>query len=207
VSFHRIGRTDGTLLCTSERGLAIWYVSDDSGQTWREINQWWSLPVPSQAGMGEPGVVELLDGTLWSWARTDVGCQYACTSHDDGETWSPPLPTRLFGPLSPASIKRIPGSNDLLSLFASHYGTIPFPRGLRTPFVAAISSDGGKTWPVQKVIEDDPDGCYCYTAIEFVGDAVLLGYVAGSPELNLLGRTRIRKIKLADLRGTLNQKF
>jgi hypothetical protein len=66
--------------------------------------------------------------------------------------------------------------------------------------VAAISPDGGKTWPIRKVIEDDPDGCYCYTAIEFVGDGVLLGYVAGSPELNLLGRTRIRKIKLADLR-------
>src|SRR5664280_1043423 len=50
---------------------------------------------------------------------------------------------------------------------ADHSGAFPFPRGKRTPLVAAISSDGGSTWPLRKVLEDDPNGRYCYTAIHF----------------------------------------
>lgn len=200
ASFHRVGAIDGSLHCITERGIVLWYVSDDGGETWQECLQWWSLPVPSKSGMQEPGVVELEDGVLLSWARTDVGCQYACSSYDGGDNWATPVPTRLFGPLGPASIKRIPGSKELLALYAAHYGTVPFPEGLRTPYVAAISFDGGKTWPKQTVLEADPGGCFCYTAIEFSGDNVLLGYVAGSLELNLLGRTRIRKLSLAKLR-------
>ena len=53
-------------------------------------------------------------------------------------------------------------------------------RGKRTPLNVAISKDDGKTWQNVKAIEDDPDGWYCYTAIEFVGDHVLLGHCAGN---------------------------
>ena len=42
--------------------------------------------------------------------------------------------------------------------------------------MAAISSDGGNTWPARKLLEDDPNGVYCYTAMHFVDNAVLLGY-------------------------------
>lgn len=201
ASFHRQGKIDGSLHRITERGLVLWYVSDDNCQTWRECPDWGTVSIPSLTGVQEPGVVELANGTIWSWARTDLGCQYACSSYDGGDTWSTVMPTRLFGPVSPASIKRLPGSDKLLAFYATHYGTVPFPNGLRTPFLAAISSDGGKTWPDQTVIEDDPEGCYCYTAIEFVGDHVLIGYVAGSLELNLLGRSRIRRLPLSDLKG------
>ncbi|NOX67296.1 MAG: hypothetical protein GXO85_16235, partial [Chlorobi bacterium] len=34
-------------------------------------------------------------------------------------------------------------------------------------------------WEKVKTIESDPNGWYCYTAIEFVGDHVLLGHCAG----------------------------
>jgi hypothetical protein len=32
------------------------------------------------------------------------------------------------------------------------------------------------------VLEDDPEGFFCYTAISFVGDDVLLGYMAAERE-------------------------
>ena len=38
---------------------------------------------------------------------------------------------------------------------------------------------------------DDPQGWYCYTAVEFVGDRVLLGLNAGGGSLATLSRTQI----------------
>lgn len=77
------------------RAIAIWYYSDDEGVTGKETETWWTLPMASIAGMQEPCVVELADGSLFSWARTDQGAQWACRSHDGGRTWSPPAATTL----------------------------------------------------------------------------------------------------------------
>jgi hypothetical protein len=46
----------------------------------------------------------------------------------------------------------------------------------RTPLNVAISKDEGKTWEHIKLIEDDPKGVYCYTAIHFTGNYVLLAF-------------------------------
>ena len=46
----------------------------------------------------------------------------------------------------------------------------------RTPLRVAISQDDGVTWLAPRTLEEDPQGWYCYTAIEFVGDDVVLGY-------------------------------
>jgi len=78
---------------------------------------------------------------------------------------------------------------------------VPFPKGKRSPLVAAISKDGGRTWPFRTRLEDDPNGWYCYTAIHFVGDAVLLAYCAGDNKIGGLNRLRIRRIALAALRS------
>ena len=56
----------------------------------------------------EPGVVELRDGRLMMYCRSNGGSQYVSHSQDGGETWSPLGPSRIISPLSPASIKRIP---------------------------------------------------------------------------------------------------
>jgi sialidase-1 len=184
LAFHR-GRQsvdDGTD-STDPRAIDLWYYSDDEGATWTESRTWWSLPVVTEAGLQEPGVVELADGSIFSWARTDQGCQYECRSHDAGETWTAPQPTQLRSPVSPASIKRLPGSGDLLAVFNDYSGQFPFTASGRiysgrTPLVAAVSSDGGVTWRTCKILESDPQRDYCYTAIHFVGDAVLLAYMA-----------------------------
>ncbi len=176
------------------RGIAVWCLSDDEGKTWREADDWWALPVRSTSGFQEPGVVELADGTLFSWARTDQGAQFGCTSIDEGVPWTLLQKTELASPNSPTSIKRLPGSSDLLAIFNDHSGKFEFPKGKRSPLVAAISSDGGKTWPRRKLIESDPTGWYCYTAIHFTAAAVLLAYCAGDPKIGHLNRTRIRRV-------------
>jgi hypothetical protein len=40
----------------------------------------------------------------------------------------------------------------------------------------AISKDEGKSWENMKILEDNPGGTFCYTAIHFAGKNVLLGY-------------------------------
>ena len=111
------------------------------------------------------------------------------------------MPGEMKSPTSPASIKRLPGSNDLLAVWNDHGGQFPMVKGRRTPLVAAISADGGKTWPRRKLLEGDADGWYCYTAIHFVEGAVLLAYCAGDSHIGGLNRLRIRRIGLDWLRA------
>ncbi|MBI3880464.1 MAG: exo-alpha-sialidase [Verrucomicrobia bacterium] len=197
VAFHR-SRTGDPKSSRSfdARGIAMWYLSDDEGATWRESGSWWAAPLACSSGLQEPGVVELADGKLFTWVRTSLGAQYGFNSADGGKTWSAPEPTEMKSPTSPASLKRLPNSPDLLAIFNDHSGQFPFPKGKRTPLVAAISTDGGQTWPHRKLIEDDPDGWYCYTAIHFVDDAVLLAYCAGDSKIGGLNRLRIRRVSL-----------
>ncbi len=197
LAFHRSRGTDpDSSKSWDARAITMWIFSDDEGATWKEASSWWAMPVRSGSGLQEPGVVELADGSLFSWSRTDQGAQYGFTSTDGGNTWTAPAATELQSPNGPASIKRLPGSNDLLALFNDHSGRFPFPPKKRNPYVAAMSSDGGKTWPVRKLVESDPDGLYHYTAIHFTKDALLLGYCAGDSKVGALNRLRIRRIPL-----------
>jgi hypothetical protein len=204
LAFHRPTLRKGELTADG-RAIAIWYLSDDNGRNWRESDYWWALPEPdTSSGLQEPGVVELADGSLFSFARTNTGVQYGFRSTDGGKTFSPPERTSLASPVSPAGIKRIPGSSDLLAVYNDHSGRFPFTPKRRTPLVAAISRDGGKTWPLAKVIEGDPDGHFCYTAIHFTGKHVLLAYCAGSlTDKNRYGLNphRIRRVSLDWLYG------
>ena len=82
-------------------------------------------------------------------------------------------------------------------MWNDHSGQFPTVAGKRTPLVAAISSDSGRTWPRRKLLEGNPDGGYCYTAIHFVKGAVLLAYCAGDySHIGPLNRLRMRRIDL-----------
>jgi sialidase-1 len=75
-----------------------------------------------------------------------------------------------------------------------HSGVHPYPAGRRTPLCIAISKDEGKTWRQSAIIEGNPDGWYCYTAITFVKDRVLLAYCAGDKSVGGLNRLKIAAI-------------
>ena len=162
-------------------------LSDDGGKTWRR-NKGGPADGAEAAGkrviLQEPGAVELKDGRVMLFIRTDQGCQYLAFSKDGGETWSKPQPSQLFSPKSPASIKRIPSTGDLLLVWNDHtdipltFSLHGLPQGTRVPLSTALSKDDGKTWQNVKRLEGNPAGWYCYIAIEFAGDAVLLGYCA-----------------------------
>ena len=164
-------------------GHVMCYLSDNDGKTWRR-SETVLLPPTTADGrriqLQEPGVVELKDGKLLMFIRADGGSQYFSYSSDGGNTWSEACPSSIRSPLSPATIKRIPKTGDLLLVWNNNYEPEDKGSGKRTPFNVAISKDEGKTWQNMKVLEDDPDGWYCYTAVEFVGNRVLLGHCAGN---------------------------
>lgn len=164
------------------RGIMVCYLSDDDGKTWRrgKGTQDGTMWNDTRIVLQEPGVVELRDGSLLMFCRTNVGCQFFTLSRDGGETWSQPLASPLSSPLGPASIERIPSTGDLLCVWNDHHD-MPRDSKLmddRTPLRAAISKDDGVTWLPAKTLEADEQGWYCYTAIEFIGDDVVLGYCA-----------------------------
>ena len=201
VAFHRnCGAAPGAERHDT-RGILMWYLSDDDGATWREAETWWASSRHNRAGLQEPGVIQLMDGTLFSWARTHLGYQYACRSGDDGVTWSAPERTRFRSPCSPLSMKRISATGQLLAVWNDHSGALlPAPASIdvqaRTPLVAAVSPDEGVTWFDGKLLEDSPDHGFCYTAIHFVEDAVLLAYCAGRSDTGILNSLRLKRVPL-----------
>jgi sialidase-1 len=188
VAWHR-----GPGTAWDAAGVIMCYLSDDNGKTWRRSKDTFKGYAPDgrRITVQEPGVVELKDKRLMMYMRTDAGSQYLCHSQDGGETWSKPEPSSLASPLSPASIERIPWTGELLCVWNDHSGVHPYPTGRRTPLCMAISKDEGKTWSKSKIVEDNPDGWYCYTAITFVKDRVLLAYCAGDRKIGGLNRLKI----------------
>jgi len=176
----------------SGHGVVSCFLSDDKGSTWRQSRSQLTGKTPKgHVVLQEPGVVELKDGRLLMFMRTNAGCQYRSFSKDGGESWSPAEPSNIISPVSPASIERIPTTGELLLVWNDHRDVEPACRGKRTPFTAAISRDEGETWEKVRTLEDDPGGWYCYTAVEFVGDRVVLGHCAGRQATGGLNLTQI----------------
>ncbi|MBI2422029.1 MAG: exo-alpha-sialidase [Candidatus Hydrogenedentes bacterium] len=183
-----------------ERAEALCLLSDDRGATWRISQSRLEAPAEIRSGLQEPGVVQLKDGSLLMLCRTSGGCQYVSRSADGGETWSSAAPTGLASPVSPATVQRIPSTGDLLLLWNDHTALPLEQRDKRTPLTAALSKDEGKTWRVVKTLEDLASGWYCYSAVHFTEDAVLLGYCAGDRTTgNGLDTTKVARLPVSGL--------
>ncbi len=174
-------------------GIISCHYSDDNGKTWKQSST-------SQQGkkviFQEPGIVELKDGRLMMFCRASGGFQQVCYSEDQGDTWSPFKASNIASPVSPATIERIPQTGDLILVWNNHENIAPELRGRRTPYNVALSRDEGKTWEHIKTLENDPNGWYCYTALTFIGDHVLLGHCAGDRRTGGLNLTQITRFSL-----------
>lgn len=169
------------------------YYSDDNGTTWKAGAE---VPNTTKIITQEPGVIELKDGRILMFIRASEGFQQYSYSKDQGETWSHIEQSTIHSPLSPASIVRIPSTGHLFMVWNNNKTSDKaWHGGVRTPLTIATSKDEGKTWENIKNIETDPDGWYCYTAIHFTKNDVLLGYCAGSQSkkthLSVLNVSRI----------------
>jgi hypothetical protein len=199
--------------------LIFAYLSDDEGQHWYEsVNA--NYPYFANGhGLQEPGAVALKNGKLWMWARASAAglpekyaSQWVMSSSDEGMHWSEAKPSPFLSPCSPMSVKRIPTTGPLLAVWNDHSGRFPVPARqaewgqkkswMRTPLIAAISTNEGRTWQHHRIIEDAPDLGYCYTAIHFAGDAVLLAYCAGGATSKLpLDTLRVRRLTVDEFYG------
>ncbi|MCO8121070.1 exo-alpha-sialidase [Stieleria sp. TO1_6] len=180
------------------KGQITCYLSDDGGLNWHRsaTTQRATDADGNRIAAQEPGVVELQDGRVMLWCRSDSGQQLRCESSDGGQHWTSLQPMGIASPNSPASIQRIPGSNDLLLVWNDHSELPVSERTLRTPLTTAISHDEGVTWENVKVLYDDPDGWYCYTAIAFANDHVLLAHCAGQGRSAGLNTTQITRLPI-----------
>lgn len=166
----------------------LWcYFSDDNGRTWKSSQE---VPNSGNIVTQEPGLIELKNGEILMFIRTNAGAQYLSRSKDKGITWSPIERSNITSPTSPASIARIPSTGDLLLVWNNTVNE------KRTPLNIAVSKDDGRTWKNIKTLENDPNRGYCYIAIHFVGKDVLLSYCAGSQSKGILTQTDIKRLSL-----------
>ncbi len=184
-------------------GKIVVHYSDDEGKTWRRSDSVLQADASgTRINFMEPGVVALDPNRILMTIRSKLGHQYFSESNDAGATWSIPAQSPLFSPESPATVKQIPSTGDLLAVWNDHSreseATRRSPQPIRSPYAAAISKDGGKTWLPSKLLEDQPDHGYCYTAIAFEGDRVLLGYCAHASRYGL-ETTQISSFQIQDL--------
>lgn len=210
AAFHRKGKSsDGTSdVFFDSRSEAIFFISEDDGITWHETPGKCVLPhiSNSTSGLQEPGVVELSPNALWGFARTDLGRQYEFFSHDGGRHWGTAQPSRFTSPLSSLSMKKSSSG----SLYAI-WNPIPLYNGRphtyngvwtggRSPLVIAQGTPDGYTFSEPYMIEDDEVAGYCYCAMHFTTDNLLLAYCAGnSGDSSCLARTRICRIPIDSL--------
>lgn len=189
---------DGEVMC---------YFSDDSGENWKRNT---TILTPKKLDGSrfiaqEPGLVELQDGRVMMFIRSDAGAQLFSFSEDKGETWSEPVKSTLQSPVSPATIERIPSTGDLLVAWNNHENIVESLMGRRTPFSVAVSKDEGKTWTRTRTLEDDPYGWYCYTAMTFVDGHVILGHCAGDRRRGGLALTQFTRFPVSWLYEPLDE--
>lgn len=188
-----------------QAGEVLCYLSDDEGKTWRRGPARLTATADGKpVDLMEPGVAETKPDRLLMVIRTRVGCQYFARSQDGGEHWSKPEPSSVLSPESPATMTLLPGEETLVMIWNDQRDRpLEYRRETpphRTPLALALSRDGGRTWEKTKIIENDPDCGYCYTAARWIGEQLLLSYCAhrspwglATTQVTLLERNWIEK--------------
>ncbi|MCH2064213.1 MAG: glycoside hydrolase [Roseibacillus sp.] len=135
--------------------------SDDGGRTWTP-----SAPFPMLGG-SEPGLLELKDGSIYYNSRTHVrpGNKLVGKSLDGGETWVEGReddelfdgPPDVYG--CKGALARLTLEGREILLFSS-----PGRKDRRDDITVRVSFDGGKSWPVRRLVREGP-GNYTWLAV------------------------------------------
>ena len=96
-------------------------------------------------GILEFGIAELADGRILMLGFSGVGRIFRSYSRDAGETWNEAEPTQLQGS-GPMSVKRIPGTNDVLAIWCQSSRWEAINGFSRHRLSCAVTSDGGLTF-------------------------------------------------------------
>ena len=165
--------SDGTKIDFGKSADVFCLISDDAGKTWRE-----GAKAPASEGViyQEPGLCALADGRILMYMRTESGSQYFAYSSDGGQSWSQPAPSVLASPRSPALIKRIPGSGNLLAVWNPLLGRPTGWRNRGLVHYGILSPDGSELlgrWFIVDELESDSQA-WQYPAILFGDDGTFL---------------------------------
>jgi sialidase-1 len=151
------------------------FISDDQGAHWRMGKE--SVDYAKRGAM-EPEVVELADGRLAMFMRTQLGHLAVSYSGDGGDTWSKAEDAGIRAPEAPATMRRIPSTGDLVLIWNDTFVAGAGHGGKRTPLSLAISQDDGKSWRKVADLETSKTQTFAYTSLCFVqGRAVMSYYV------------------------------
>ena len=155
--------------------FGIMAISDDGGTTWKG-----SEPIVGLGGV-QPSVVRKNNGTLVAYLRDNGPAPKRALmseSTDDGESWTTARDTDILNPGSSVEVIRLRNGHWIMvynDLERSRYS-----------LVAAISDDEGKTWPVRRHLEGQPDvetpGQYHYPSVtQSRDDAIHVTYSYFTP--------------------------
>ena len=167
--------------------------SDDAGKTWKHSNR---LTESAGRGLNEACVAPRADGSLTMVLRSSRGNSYVCESRDSGLSWSEPSPSGIVTPDAPTYLTRIPGSDHLLMIWNCNFNIgsskalrLPASKDQparvtnvashaisRCPLLCAVSRDGGRTWGLPKVLENDLNFEWAYPGVLFHQDHALIHY-------------------------------
>lgn len=143
-------------------------VSDDDLATWRIVpspdpDRW----LNADGGVIQAAIVELVPGRLLALLRSgsDLGVLFRTESTDGGETWSSPEPTDL------------PNPNARVALLQTSTGRLVLAWNPtaedRSVLQVSSSTDGGRTWPDEFIVERQSDGVFEYPYLIEASDGML----------------------------------
>ena len=131
--------------------ITVVQISDDKGKTWRGVE------IPRSRGRVHANLIEMEPGKLIALFRSRSADNiYIAYSQDWGDTWTEPVRTVL--PNNNSSISAIKLQSGALAVVynpvrANDDPNITVWPRLRCPVAVAISDDGGRTWPVIRLVE------------------------------------------------------
>ena len=131
------------------RNCSAMQVSTDRGVTWKQCT------VPESQGLVQPDVVELSPGHLQAFFRSRWADWVYRSSSSDGCSWSTPIATQIPNNNSSIQVIRLTNGH-LVIAFNNTQAATKRGKGAdapRWPLSAALSTDGGHTWPWVRDVE------------------------------------------------------